>query len=293
MMALSILVTGGHGFIGQHVRAALRARGLLPVSFDRACLQQSADPQILGDVRDEESVNEAVARVEGVIHLAAVLGTQETVESPSFAVQTNIGGSLHVFRACARWSRPCVYITVGNHWMQNPYSITKTCAERFAWMANQEWGARIAVVRAFNAYGPGQKAAPVRKIIPTFLAAALAGQPIEIYGDGSQIMDMIHVRDLADILVRALFYPQSRMHPFEAGTGRRLTVREIADTVASVVGSHAPHRYLPMRPGEPPGSVVVGDPETLRPLYDGTLPDFLPLEEGLAQLVTQAREEGR
>ena len=284
---MHILVTGGQGFIGQHVITRLLLQGHTPVSFDRAHLRPPTCAHVLGDVRDVESVEEAVARVEGVIHLAALLGTQETVEAPHAAVATNILGSLHVFRACARRRMPCIYITVGNHWMQNPYSITKTCAERFAWMANVEWGATIAVVRALNAYGPGQKAAPVRKIIPTFLNAALAGQPIEIYGDGTQVMDMIHVTDVADILVRALEHEPTGEQPFEAGTGRRTTVTEIADLVAQVAGSTAPHRYLPMRPGEPLGAVVVGDPETLRPLYSGRVPSFITLEVGLEQLVNQ------
>lgn len=290
---MQVLVTGGQGFIGRYVIATLQAQGHTPVSFDRARTIAPACAHVLGDVRDSVAVAESVARVEGVIHLAAVLGTQETVAAPEIAIATNISGSVTVFQACARFHVPCVYITVGNHWMQNPYSITKTCAERFAWMANQEWGARIAVVRALNAYGPGQRAAPVRKIVPAFMEAARTGRAIEIYGDGLQIMDMIHVRDVADILVRALLVPHGQYQtPFEAGTGRRTTVREIAMMVARAGGSAHLPVYLPMRPGEPWSSVVLGDPETLRPLYDGRLPRQTTLEEGLAELIDPAGSGG-
>jgi nucleoside-diphosphate-sugar epimerase len=246
---------------------------------------------ILGRVQDFGSVYEAVGKVDGVIHLAAVLGTQETIHCPEIAVETNIRGSLNVFEACARFSKPCVYITVGNHWMQNPYSITKTCAERFAWMFNKERGTRIAVVRALNAYGPGQKSKPVRKIIPTFIEAALAGKPIPIYGDGSQIMDMIWVRDVAEILVRALVMDHGNFStPFEAGTGKNTSVQVIAELVLDVTGSPAGVEYLPMRPGEPESSVVLGNPKTLKPL-EFRRDRLVDLELGILRTVRAARGE--
>ncbi len=74
--------------------------------------------------------------------------------------------------------------------MNNSYSITKTCAERFAWMFNREHGTRISVVRALNAYGPGQKSEPVRKIMPNFILPALRGEAIIVYGAGSQVMEI-------------------------------------------------------------------------------------------------------
>jgi nucleoside-diphosphate-sugar epimerase len=175
--------------------------------------------------------------------------------------------------------------------MQNPYSITKTCAERFAWMFNKERGTRIAVVRALNAYGPGQKSKPVRKIIPTFIEAALAGKPIPIYGDGSQIMDMIWVRDVAEILVRALVMDHGNFStPFEAGTGKNTSVQVIAELVLDVTGSPAGVEYLPMRPGEPESSVVLGNPKTLKPL-EFRRDRLVDLELGILRTVRAARGE--
>lgn len=303
---MRVLVTGGSGFIGRWVVKALEARGDIPVAYDR--LRFRADgglplaERVLGDVRDPVFVSESVALCDGVIHLAGVLGTQETIQYPTPAVETNITGSLNVFEACTRYRTPCVYITVGNHWMQNPYSITKTTAERFAHMYNQERGAQISIVRALNAYGPGQKTAPVRKIIPTFIQQALKGGPIEIYGDGTQVMDLIYVEDLADILVRALGKPAAWGEVYSAGTGRPTTVNEIAEAVWGACGQPLPLggvlRHLPMRPGEPPQSVVVGDPQTLSPLFlkgpqrltSLTPLDFLPLAEGLQRTVAYYRE---
>ena len=281
MTPVRVLVTGGNGFIGSYVVENLKARDIEPLVFDRR-----ATADILGDTRDQVAVMEAVALCDGVIHLAGVLGTQETIQNPDPAVETNIIGGLNVFKAVRDYGVPCVYIAVGNHWMNNSYSITKTTAERFALMANKEWGTRIAVVRALNAYGPGQKAHPVRKIIPNFVLPALRGEPIVIYGDGEQVMDMVYVPDVADVLVRALVMDHNHYSTiFECGTGRPTTVGEIAELVVKMVGSGS-IQYAPMRPGEPEGSVVVGDPWTLRPLG---VEKLTPLEEGLKPTIDYYR----
>src|SRR5690606_5412820 len=104
------------------------------------------------------AVNEAIALADGVIHLAGVLGTSETIKEPAPAVETNIMGGLNIFKGCYNYGKRASYISVGNYWMNNSYSITKDTAERFAWMFNRELKTEISVVRALNAFGPYQKA---------------------------------------------------------------------------------------------------------------------------------------
>jgi UDP-glucose 4-epimerase len=299
---MKVMVTGASGFIGSHVIDALLARGDTIIAFDRH--QRAADrvgvERFLGDTRDATSVHEAVALADGVIHLAGVLGTSETIDNPMPSIETNILGGLNVFQAVRQYKRRAVYITVGNYWFQNSYSITKTTAEQLAWMFNKEHGTEIAIVRALNAYGPRQKAAPVRKIMPNFILPALKGEPLTIYGDGEQVMDMIHVKDVADILVRALVVDHGRYRPdiarnvdnpfkFEAGTGVVTTVNEVAQAVIDAVGQGS-IEHVPMRGGEPERSVVVGEPDTLRPLYGGRRPALVSLVDGIADTVGWYRE---
>jgi nucleoside-diphosphate-sugar epimerase len=293
---MKVLVTGGTGFIGGHVVDRLLEVGHEPVIFDRHVRAAPARCElILGDVRDATAVTEAVAHVEAVIHLAAVLGTQETIHNPRPAAETNVLGALNVFEAVAEYELPAAYAAVGNYWMENTYSISKTCAERFARMFNQERGTRIAIVRALNAYGPRQSvAAPfgpskVRKVAPAFICRALLGEPIEVYGDGTQVMDMIHVRDVAETFIRALETgPHPEGIPYEAGTGVVTTVLDVAQAVARDVEAKisAPVEivHLPMRPGEPERSIVLGDPGTLEPLFEGP-PAFVALEDGISETV--------
>jgi nucleoside-diphosphate-sugar epimerase len=278
---MRVLITGASGFIASHVIENLKEKGHEVIGLDH---HNHGFETFCGDVRDATIVDEAVSRVDGVIHLAAVLGTQETINNPLPSVETNIIGSLNVFQACKAHNKKCVYIAVGNHWMDNPYSITKTTAERFALMFNKEFGTKIAVVRGLNAYGPGQKAKPVRKVIPNFIIPALRDEEIIIYGDGSQVMDFIYVKDIAEVLVRALTEEHGVYDKiFDAGSGNQTTIKEVADTVIRLVGK-GKLKYVPMRPGEPEHSVVVGNPKTLLPLgiYKNR---FTSLEEGLAETI--------
>lgn len=293
-------VTGGAGFIGGYIAEALRSAGHDVLVFDRYGRRSDMDV-MLGDVTDPVAVTELAAHVDGVIHLAAVLGTQETIANPRPSAVTNIMGSLNVFEACAQYNLPCVYAGVGNHWMRQhgtgAYTISKTAAEDFARMFNGYRHGRIAIVRPVNAYGPRQSvAAPygtskVRKITPAFVCRALTGANIEVYGDGQQVSDMVHVTDVARTFVAALEHTQRHgapTMPVEVGPTVSHTVNEVAELVikAAVDLGYAPVDlvHLPMRPGEVPGATVNADTRTLEQV--GVDPNsFVPLDRGIRDTV--------
>lgn len=301
-------VTGGQGFIGSYVRKELLARGHQVVVFDRhqrGTLNPGED-FFLGDVRDETAVVELAAHVDGMVHLAAVLGTQETIGNPRPSADTNIRGSLNVFEAAAQYSLPVVYAAVGNAFMRDlgtgSYTISKTCAEDYARMFNAYRGGRVAIVRPLNAYGPGQSvAAPygtsrVRKITPAFVCRALTGTPIEVYGDGEQVSDMVHVTDVARTFVSALEHTAQHGapdRPIEVGPVEHHTVNQIAEHVikAAVALGYppVPLKHLPMRPGEVPGATVTADTTTL-PLVGIDPAGLVPLERGIMETVVWYQE---
>lgn len=297
-----VLVTGGNGFIGRYVVDELHRRGCEVSVFDRHQHQWAIGVRpplgmYFGDIKDATLVNDAVAHVDGVIHLAGVLGTQETIANPLPAAETNILGGLNVVNACAQYNVPLVNIAVGNYWMNNTYSITKNAVERFVDMKSTFEGSLMTSVRALNAYGPRQVAAEpygpsrVRKIMPSFVCRALSGEPIEVYGDGTQVMDMIYVSDVAKVLVSALeslARGEVIEQPVEAGSGVETTVNDIARAVIAEVGG-GELTHLPMRPGEPPHSVVLGKPETLRQ-FGIEKGDLVTLGEGIARTVEYFRE---
>jgi UDP-glucose 4-epimerase len=247
-------VTGGAGWIGKAVCRELTSRGSIPVPFDSSTGQ---------DVRRLADVHDAMHDVDAVINLAGVLGTAETIGRERQPVEVNVLGALNVFQEAAERGLPVVHIGTGHRGQLNPYAVTKACAEDLALTRASYGGEPIVVVRAFHAYGPGQKmcpphgTAPVRKIVPSFVCRALTGMPIEVNGSGQQVIDLVHVDDVARVLVDALDGPYGTV--IDAGTGKHTTVLQAAWDVIAACRSDSEIVHLPMRPGEPQHSVVVAD----------------------------------
>jgi UDP-glucose 4-epimerase len=270
---MKVGVTGGAGFIGGHVVDRLLEVGHKVVIFDHLGRgeQRPKVEVMLGDVRDPIVVTELAAHVDGIIHLASVLGTQETIDNPVPPATTNLIGGLNVLMAAKQYGLPLVNIAVGNWWMQNTYSLSKALVEQYVEMFVTEHRLRACNVRCMNAYGERQSVAPpfgsakVRKITPSFVCRALSGYPVEVYGSGRQVSDMVYVGDVARTLVNA-FEACARdavpPHGIEVGPMISTTVREVAEMVvqeAQSLGSPVadpPIEFLPMRPGEQEGSVL-------------------------------------
>jgi nucleoside-diphosphate-sugar epimerase len=294
-------VTGGTGFIGRYVCEELLREGYTPVIFDHHAKDSSEYTEgcevFMGDVRDDIAMTEFAAHVDGIIHLAAVLGTQETIKNPRPAAQSNLMGGLNFLEACAQYDLPGVYIAVGNHWMNNPYSITKNMIERFTHMYNKDRGTRVNIVRAVNAYGPRQLAAApfahgkVRKIMPALICRALSNMPMELYGGGKQISDMVYVGDVAKALVLALECA-NRGDVFdtaiEVGPVEHTAVREVADLVNDALFKKqivsVEIKSLPMRPGEKEGDAVTADTDTLE-LIGFNKEELVPIVDGITRTV--------
>lgn len=288
---MKILVTGGSGFIGRYVCNNLVKKGHRALVYDTTRPEFDGVIHTNGFVEDKVKVTAAIKNSDGVIHLAGLLGTSETIDNPVRPAAVNITGALYVFEACRKHDKPCCHITVGNHFMLNTYAITKTASERFALMYNAEHKTRIAVVRGLNAYGPYQKHAPVRKVIPNFVIPAIKNEPLTVYGSGRQIMDFIYAADLAEILVRALVNDHGVYGSvIEAGSGHRTSINFIAEMVIRLAESKSRINYKPMRAGEIKDSTVVADTSTLEPLGIFSA-HMMPLIEGLKKTIEYYRDE--
>lgn len=259
---MRIGISGGNGFIGSQITELLHQRGDTTLVLDH----KSGEPNImLGDVRDSTAVSEFAAHVEGIIHLAAVLGTAETIDDPLPAAEINITGTLNVFQAATRYDLPVVYAAVGNSGIgRGTYCITKTTGEAFVHMYREDRGLPVIAVRPVNAYGPGQTApAPygpgkVNKIVPSFACAALSGNPMRLFGGGRQVSDSVHVVDVARCFIAALDAAKDRRipdYPIEVGNREPFTVEDVANSVADAVPG-ATIVDVPMRAGEPHGGPV-------------------------------------
>lgn len=185
-----------------------------------------------------------------VYNLTGILGTGETFDDIQEAIEANILNAVHVADCCRMAGVALKYVTLGNNWL-NPYSITKNCAAQFCRMYAKEYRLPVQVAVTYNCFGSGQKSAPVRKIIPEFMTRLIRGQPLEIFGDGSQIVDMVYAPDFARAILTnnqtgTLFY----------GTSAPLTVLDVALKCRELFNSYTPITFLPMRRGETGDGVI-------------------------------------
>ena len=267
-------ITGGSGFIGSWIKEELVKKGHTPYVLDHKGRLDGKG--LLGDVRDSTIVMEMAAHVDAIIHLAAVLGTTETIDAPLASAEINIVGALNVFEAASRYDLPMVFAAVGNaNIARGTYCITKSCGERFVEMYREDRGLKVISVRPMNAYGPRQSApspyasAKVRKIVPSFICSALSGNAMRLYGGGTQYSDSVWVGDVARVFVTAIEEAAKGnipKHPIDVGNVTPHTVLDVAEMVQKYVPD-AKIDLVPMRTGEPHGGAV-NTPEKLKQIVD-------------------------
>lgn len=245
---MKIAVTGSAGFIGTAVLRELADRGHETIGLDR---RTGAD--ILS-----ADIGDMMLGADGVIHLAGALGTAELFDQPRHGVEVNVVGTANVLAACAANDIAFVGITMPQVW-DSLYQATKAGAMAIAKAYHVHRGVAVSHVRAFNVYGPHQAVGPghPQKILPTFATRAWEGSDIPVWGSGSQVVDLVHVDDVARMLVSALNFGD--LEVFDAGTGTAMTVNEVAEVVVSETGGRSRVTHLPMRLGELPDTGVVAE----------------------------------
>jgi UDP-glucose 4-epimerase len=283
-MSKKFLITGCNGFIGSHIVEYLNKEIENGKDYELVGLDNQDEvfpynkgvlKDIRGDVRDAELVEKLVQEADYIIHMAGLLGTAETIDYIPEVASVNIVGTLTVLSNAVKYKKRATYITIGNDWL-NPYTVTKTCSKDLALILNQYRAGNIVIVRGLNAYGDRQHAYPVRKIFPTFCLEAVKGDKIEIWGDGEQVIDLVHVDDLARGLVLAALAPESpELHKtvIDLGTSIKTTVNKTAELVLKQqYGDNVDWKsfvtYLPLRDGEPKDSITLGKIEKSADLID-------------------------
>jgi UDP-glucose 4-epimerase len=238
---MHVAITGGGGFIGRHLQNDLRARG--------------HEVTVLELPRNDVSKRVLLPlTADGVIHLAGVLGTHELFDEPQRAIDVNITGTLNVLEAAKAVGARYVGMTMPRVF-PSIYTATKTAAAELERAYHYAYDMPISRVRAFNAYGTGQKFGPghPQKIIPTFARASWLGDPMPIWGDGEQTVDLICVKQLARMLVCALDVGDDET--IDGGCGIAMSVNDVARMVGRITGNDRVE-HLPMRRGELPVTIV-------------------------------------
>ena len=271
-----VFITGGAGFIGGHLAEALIRRGdrvrvmddLSTGSFDNIA-EVNGNPGfefIRGDVvREAEAVRRCVEEADVVIHLAAAVGVELVVKEPARTITTNVHGTENVLTPAAEFGKRVIVASTSEVYGKSvnesfaedddliigpsvhsrwSYACSKLLDE-FLLMAHcRASGLPGTVVRFFNTVGPRQTGR-YGMVIPRFVGAALAGKPLQVYGDGRQIRCFCHVADVVEALLLLLERKETYGQVYNIGSQEGISIGELAERVIKRTGSSSGLELVP------------------------------------------------
>jgi UDP-glucose 4-epimerase len=270
-----VAVTGGAGFIGSHVTAALAAAGHRVLVIDN--LSTGSAVNLAGGVGDIDLIQADVAgpelapalRAAGIrviCHLAASIDVRASVADPVQDALRNVVGTVAVLQAaCEAGVGKVVFASSGGSIYgaatappvpesavlapESPYAASKAAAELWLQTFHRLHGLQWTALAMANVYGPRQDPAGEAGVISLFAARMLAGLPTTIYGDGSQTRDFVYVTDVAAAFLAACELPVDGLR-LNIGTGLETSVRELHTELALLCGAEDRPVTAPARPGE-------------------------------------------
>jgi UDP-glucose 4-epimerase len=297
---VTILVTGGAGFIGSTLAHSLSARGdSVRVIDDLSTglapnLDGTSAELVVGSFTDPEVLDSCLADVTSIVHLGARGSVPRSVADPVGTHLANATGTLTVLEAARRIGAHVVFSSSSSVYGANsalpkreemwgqplsPYGASKLAAESYCLAYRQVYGMDVLALRFFNVYGPRQRADhDYAAVIPKFAWAALQGEPLVVHGDGEQTRDFTHVDSVVRILVDALDRRVSWDRPVNLAFGDRVTVNGIAAEIGRQLERELEVVHAPARPGDVRDSR--NDPALLLSLFPGEAVP-VPFGEGI------------
>ena len=268
------LVTGGGGFIGSNLVRALLDRGddvrvLDNFSTGNRANLDGLDVDIVeGELRSYERVHNAVRGREVVYHLGALGSVPRSVQDPLTSSAVNVEGTLNVLlaardegvRRVVFASSSSVYGTQTRLPMDealaadpiSPYGVAKLAAERYCVSFSRVYESfETVVLRYFNVFGPRQSPfSQYAAMVPLFITAIAAGEPVTIFGDGEQSRDFTFVANVVDATIRAAHADGANGRIFNVAAGSPATVNAVADTIGGILDKPVQKTFAPPRPGD-------------------------------------------
>jgi len=316
---MDVLVTGGAGFIGANLCARLsRSEGVgrvvalddLSTGF-RSNLHgvgsntEGADVELIeGSFLERSVMDRAAEGCDAIVHLGARPSVPRSVADPVASHEANASGTVAVLEAARRAGGAQVIVassssvyganpTLPKHEdlaprPLSPYAASKLAAESYALAYQQSYGLPTLAFRFFNVFGPLQAAGHAyAAVVPAFVSAALAGEPVIIQGDGTQSRDFTFVDTVTAVLADAALRRVSSIEPVNLAFGTRVTLLELVDQLAAVLGTPIERRHVERRAGDVDHSQAAND--RLMMLFPGVEP--VALGEGLAATVEWFRSD--
>lgn len=269
------LITGGAGFIGSHLCDELLAAGHRVLVLDNLSTgskenieQHLGNPHFefhLGSVADMTLMQKLMEQADYVFHLAAVVGVQKVVSSPILTIETGAQGMNVVLSLADRLHVPVLFTSTSEvygkstqlpfredadlvfgatHIGRWSYACSKAVDEYHALAYHQEHQLKVAVVRLFNTAGPRQTG-KYGMVLPRFVAAAMANEPINVYGDGSHTRCFGYVKDVTWALRRLIRNTACYGRVFNIGSDESVSIIQLAERVKQRLDSRSEIRFVP------------------------------------------------
>ncbi|RLG42750.1 MAG: nucleoside-diphosphate sugar epimerase [Thermoproteota archaeon] len=301
----SVLVSGGAGFIGSHIVELLLSRNevervlVLDNFFTgkldnlKPFLKDQRLKIVRGDIRNRDLVKKLIKEVDFVFHQAAIVSVPLSIKEPELTNDVNVNGTINLLEAaldsdierfvyassCAIYGNPDSLPIREESRIDplSPYAASKLAAESYCRAFYQSYGLKTVCLRYFNVYGPRQAGGAYSGVISIVMRQILEGKSLTIRGDGSQTRDFVFVKDVAEANLLASERDEAVGKVFNIGTGKAITIKELAEIISSITGRNTGIKYVPMLKGEVLHSVA---DITLARRVLGYNPKFT-LEEGL------------
>jgi len=271
---MTILVTGGAGFIGSHLCQRLIGRGRRVVAVDNLSTgrrsniahleRQQGFEFIEGDIADSHLMEELAGRCEVIYHLAAAVGVSLIADRPVHTIETNIGGTEVVLDAANKYHRRILLassseiygknesipfdeqddIVLGNTRLSRwSYACSKAIDEFLAFAFYEQYGLEVIIGRFFNTIGPRQRG-EYGMVVPRFVQSALKGEPLRIYGTGRQSRCFCYVQDLVDAIIGLMNSDKAVGEVFNIGSVEEVSIEELADKVIAICAGSNEKQYI-------------------------------------------------
>lgn len=310
--SVHILITGGAGFIGSNLaRLALGAGHRITVIDDLSTgHRQNLDGLRLkfveGSILQQKCLDGAMSGVDSVIHLAALGSVPRSIADPSTTHAVNATGTLAVLESARAAGVNHVVVASSSsvygmnpampkserEWVRpmSPYAVSKLATEQYALAYQQAYGMRTLAFRFFNVYGPRQMPGHAyAAVVPVFVDALLAGQPLPVNGDGSNSRDFTYVATVCQALLASSEQRLEHSEPVNLAFGTNTNILELVGQIERAAGLVAKVNHKPPRPGDVKHSQA--DNASLRTLLPMLEP--VALEQGLKETVDWFKEIGQ
>jgi UDP-glucuronate decarboxylase len=305
MVVMRILITGGAGFVGSHLAERLLAAGNEVVVVDNYFTGSKDNvAQLLGNPRFELLRHDVTfplyVEVDAIYNLASPASPIHYQHDPVQTTKTNVMGAINMLGLAKRlrvpilqastsevYGDPEVHPQTEDYWGKvNPigpracYDEAKRVAETLFFDYHRQHGLEIRVARIFNTYGP-RMAADDGRVVSNFIVQALRGEPLTIYGDGSQTRSFCYVDDLVGGLVALMENTTGEVGPVNLGNPGEFTMLELAEKVLELTGSSSSIEHLPLPQDDPKQR----QPDISRAKKSLSWAPTVPLGEGLVKTI--------